>query len=176
MTPVVERGAGKTWRGAVLRALLLAGGWWTLIEGDPSGFAFGVPVVAAATLASLALRAPHAPNWRPLGLLRLARYFLTGSILGGLDVARRAFSPRLPLAPCVVRHPMQLSPGPARSLFMGMLSLMPGTLSVDLDGHDLAVHVLVDGGETLRRKLEALEVRVADAFGIDRAEHGNAHA
>ena len=59
---------------------------------------------------------------------------------------------------------------------MGMLSLMPGTLSVDLDGHDLAVHVLVDGGETLRRKLEALEVRVADAFGIDRAEHGNAHA
>ena len=176
MTPGAQRRNGKTWRGAIQRALLLTGGWWALVEGDPSGFAFGVPVIAAATLASLALGPPHAPNWRPLGLLRLAQFFLAGSIRGGVDVARRALSPRLPLAPGVVTYPMRLPPGPAQNLFMGMLSLMPGTLTADLDGHDLAVHVLVDGGETLRREFEALEQRVADAFGIDAAEPGDAHA
>jgi multicomponent Na+:H+ antiporter subunit E len=168
-----------TWRASLVRALLLAGGWWALTEGDAAGFLFGVPLVVAATVASLALRpvpSGGSGSWRPVALLRLARVFLAGSLRGGWDVARRALSPGLPLAPALVDHAMRLPPGPAQNLFMSMLSLMPGTLSADVHGPHVAVHVLVDGGAAMRRDIDALEVHVADALGTDLADRETPHA
>jgi multicomponent Na+:H+ antiporter subunit E len=158
------------WRGrsVVLRLLLFSGGWWALTEGEgrlEKSLPFGLAVVLAALFASLALPADGLPQWRPLGLARLLFAFLTGSLSGGLDVARRALSPRLPLAPAIFAYRLRLPPGPGRSLFMSALSLMPGTLSADLEGEHLMVHVLVARGDVALRQLQALEAHVARAVG-----------
>jgi multicomponent Na+:H+ antiporter subunit E len=161
-------------RSALVRAAWLAAGWWALIEGDPAGLAFGLPVVVLATVASLRVRPPGHERWHPLGVARLVGSFLAHSLQGGLDVAARALAPRLPLAPVMLDYQASLPPGPALSIFMGALSLMPGTLAVDAHGAEVKVHALADDRDALRRQLAALEARVAGALtappsGVPRA-------
>jgi multicomponent Na+:H+ antiporter subunit E len=140
--------------------------WCVLTEGELSAAPFGVPIVILALAASAALAPEPAPRWSVVGLLRFGLAFVTGSLRGGVDVAVRALSPRLALDPAIVRYPLRLEPGPARLLFMGALSLMPGTLSVTAEGSSLLVHVLsARGGDLVLRQLETLEGHVAQAFG-----------
>ena len=155
-----------TVRTIALRAAILAGGWWTLSEGSRSGVAFGAVVVVVALVVSLWLSPPVHQPWRPLGLVRLAMHFLYHSVRGGVDVARRAFAPRLPLDPALRAFPTSLPPGPAREVFAATLSLMPGTLAVEQRDRELVVHVLVDSDQ-VERDLSALERRVARAMSAE---------
>jgi multicomponent Na+:H+ antiporter subunit E len=148
-----------------VRTLVLAGGWCVIAEGDSSALLFGGAMVLLALTASMALPSPPAPRWSLVGLARYAFSFLVGSLHGGIDVARRSFAPRLPLSPRVLRYPLRLRTKPARHLFMGTLSLMPGTLSMSMDGDDLEVHVLFDKGDALVLQLRHIEEHVARAVG-----------
>lgn len=167
------RFAACGWRSLLVRALILASGWWILTEGDRAGLAFGVPTVLLALLASVSLPSPRPPKWSPIGLLRFAFAFLAGSLRGGVDVARRALAPHLRLSPTMIRFALRVPDGAARNLFTGTLSLMPGTLSANLDGDHLEVHVLGDRGDELVRQLQELEAHVARALG-EPLEHPHA--
>lgn len=116
----------------LVRAGLLGLGWWILIEGAWGGWPLALLVVGCALWVSV--RLVPAIRWRlhPMGLIRFIPFFLTQSLAGGLDVARRAFHPRLPLAPGFIDFPLSLPPGSARLFFVGTVSLLPGTLSVRL--------------------------------------------
>lgn len=168
---LVERGsisrriAAVGRRSILLRAALLAAGWWILAAGDPGALGFGVPVVLAALAASVALPAAAPPRWRPLGLVRLALAFVAGSVRGGIDVAARALSPRVRISPSIVDYPLRVSTVPARNLLAGTLNLMPGTLSVEIAGDRLRIHALAIGHLALAREVEELEQRVARALG-----------
>jgi multicomponent Na+:H+ antiporter subunit E len=151
-------------RALVVRALLLAAGWWILVEGDAGALVFGVPMVLAALLASLSLPSSGSPRWHPLGLLRFARVFVVGSLHGGFDVARRALAPRVRIEPAIVDYRLRLPEGPARNLFLGAMSLMPGSLSLDVRGARLEIHVLAARKE-LVGELETLEASIARATG-----------
>lgn len=150
---------------AAARAGMLAFGWWAITEGDSSSLVFGAPVVLVATLASLGLRQPGHSILRPLAAARLALAFVFRSFRGGVDVAGRALRPRIALRPAFIVHRSQLQTGPALNLFAAALSLMPGTLTVRMEGQSIHIHVLVDRGERVRRDLEELEQLVAAAFG-----------
>jgi multicomponent Na+:H+ antiporter subunit E len=98
-------------------------------------------------------------------LFRFLPVFLWGSLRGGMDVALRAIHPRLPLAPALQDYPLRIPDGPGRVLLIDVISLMPGTLSADLRGDTLAVHVL-DGRQPVLPKIQALEERAAALFGL----------
>lgn len=150
-------------RALALRAAILAAGWWILTAGDPRGLGFGIAVVGVATATSLWLGPPAAQPWRPLGLARLALHFLVHSLRAGVDVARLACSPRR-LAPELVTYRGRLPPGPARDVLAGMLSLMPGSLTVDRTDDALVIHVLATP-RAHHAELAALEDRIIDAMG-----------
>jgi multicomponent Na+:H+ antiporter subunit E len=152
-------------RALLVRAALLAAGWWILTAGDRSALGFGVPVVLAALAASLSLPAPAPPRWRPLGLLGFALAFGAGSVRAGIDVAARALAPHVRIAPAMVEYTLRLPEGSARNLFVATVNLMPGTLSVDVDGRQLHVHALAGHDPALVHRLEVLERRVARALG-----------
>jgi multicomponent Na+:H+ antiporter subunit E len=147
-----------------LRALVLAAGWGILTEGEPTGLVFGAVLVPVALLAGLALPSPSPPAWRVLGLLRFAFVFVVRSVRGGFDVACRALSPRVRIAPFVMEYTLRLPDGAARNLFLGTLSSMPGTLTVGCEGQRLELHVIAARGE-LADELAALEASIADATG-----------
>lgn len=141
---------------AARRAVLYLGLWLVLAGPDPKGLPFGLLAAGLATWASLALLPPGAMP-RPLPALRLAGRVVTETLLAGIDVARRAFDPALPLRPGVIIHDLRLPPGPARDAFRAMASLQPGALPVGLEEADrLAVHVL-DTELSVARDLAAAE-------------------
>jgi multicomponent Na+:H+ antiporter subunit E len=160
----------RRWQAVVLRASVLGVGWWGLTRGAVDGVGFGFVTVAMALGVSLWVSPPRGPTWRPWGLLRFGWVFLAGSLQGGLEVARRALSPRMSLAPVFVTFRSRLPVDSGQDLFMSTLSLMPGTLGVERDGSLLHIHVLVDSGAALHRELESLEAVIAGALGVSLLE------
>jgi len=135
--------------------------WWVLTDGAASSWWIGVPAVLLALLASIALIPPLPFVW--LGLVRFVPFFLIHSLLGGIDVARRVFQPRLPISPDLVEYPLRLPPGLAQVIMVNTVSLLPGTLAAELGQDILKIHVL-DSGSDFETELIAIEEHVARLF------------
>lgn len=136
--------------------------WWVLTDGATSSWWIGVPAVLLAVAASAALLPPTSFNWYEF--LRFVPYFLIRSLLGGTDVAWRAFHPGMPITPDLIEYPLRLQPGLPRVFMANTVSLLPGTLSAALDRNVLKVHVL-DSRRGVLAELEAVEQSVARMFG-----------
>lgn len=143
------------------RALLLGLLWFILTGPDPEALLPGLPVVAVATWVSLRLLPPVSAvrAWR---FALMLPPFLWRSLAGGVDVARRAFDPRLPLAPGWVEVPCRLGGG-GRAMLGGGFSLMPGSLVAGSRGDRLLVHCL-DQSEPVAQAIAADEARLARAL------------
>ena len=131
-------GHRKNWAG---RSLVFALLWWVLTGGAPDSWFIGVPVILLATRVSITLQPPV--SWSLSALLRFIPFFLWHSLCAGIDVARRALDPRLPISPGFYRYRWRLPPGLARVVMANTVSLLPGTLSAELDEEHLHVPVLL---------------------------------
>jgi multicomponent Na+:H+ antiporter subunit E len=145
------------------RTILFALLWWILTEGAMNSWLVGAPVVVFAVLASGALL--PGVFWSLSGIVRFVPFFLWRSLNGGVDVARRALHPRLPISPGLFDHRWRLPPGLPRVLMANTVSLLPGTLSAELDEEHLRVHVLDYTGAFVS-ELITIEARVAQLFGL----------
>lgn len=153
------------WR-VVSRIFVFGFIWWTLGGGGPATWWLGLPAVAIAVAVSLLVTHPSIRlRWSPGGLASFLPFFCLQSLRGGVDVAWRAFHPGLPIHPCLVHYPLRLRETPARVFMANVVSLLPGTLSADLEGDSLVVHAL-DGRLPVTEQLRALESRVARLFRI----------
>ena len=149
----------------LVHATLFAALWWALTGGAPGSWVVGVPVVLAATAASRRLWPRDTGWWSPSATVRFVAFFLRESIRGGLDVARRAFDPALPLQPALLELRSRLPPGPAEALLANVVSLLPGTLSADLNGRTIVLHVL-DDRAPVEADLRVLEGYIAAMFRV----------
>lgn len=170
MVPVakVPHGPPARPRAVLAARVLLALGVWLVLTGGAAG-ALLPGLLAAAAAAWLSLRLlppmPRARPPRPLGLLRLVLRFLGQSVLGGVDVARRAFRRRMPLDPGLVECSLlHLPPGAARNAFLAEISLLPGTLAAGVRGDTLVLHCL-DRAQPAAALLEAEQAGFAAAIG-----------
>ena len=160
-----DDGSRTAWiHGATLRLMLLLIIWWVLTLGEPASWVIGIPTVLLATIISLWLSALSSWEWRLNALPRFVSFFAYCSLKGGVDVARRACSPSLPLAPAMLNYSLRMREGTARVFFANTVSLLPGTLSADIRGDTLMVHVL-DSTLPVSEQLQRLEVVVARLFG-----------
>ena len=148
----------------LLRSGTLALTWMILTEGNTSSLGFGIPIVVIAGLASIPLAPPRATGFRVVGVPSYAMYFLTKSIAGGFDVARRALSPAMPIDPDFIEYPLHLTGTAPRVVFLNTISLLPGTLSARLVGDSLQVHAL-DVTTSVQADLHELEAIVGALFG-----------
>jgi multicomponent Na+:H+ antiporter subunit E len=72
----------------------------------------------------------------------------------------------MPITPELIEYPLRLPPGLQRVILVNTVSLLPGTLSAELGGQVLKVHVLDSLGDFLV-ELQALEQRVGCMFRSD---------
>ena len=132
--------AVAVWRGAAFFLL-----WMLLLQSvKPADLAVGVFACVGATWTSLRLMPPSSGGLRFGKLLTLLPHFLWESVLAGVDVARRAFSPRMPLSPGFVTCPLAFPPGFARNTFATITSLLPGSVPADEAEGVLVYHALDD--------------------------------
>jgi multicomponent Na+:H+ antiporter subunit E len=158
-------------RSALLRGIAFFGLWLVLIQSVKAGdIAFGVGVAITATWVSLRLSPPVAGCVRFSSLLLLLPHFLWQSVRAGVDVARRALSPRVDLHPGLVTCPLGFPPGQARNTFATITSLLPGTVPCDEAGGDLVYHCL-DTTQPIVEQLWEEERRLRSALVAGRG-HG----
>ena len=147
------------------RLAFFAAFWWLLNGEDARSWVVGGPAVIAATVASLCLRPEQSWRWRLAGVLPMAWFFLHNSVRGGFDVAGRAMRPGLWLNPGVIRFRTRLPPGSPRLFFVGLISLLPGTLVFGLEEDEVQIHALA-AGPAVEDEVRALEEHVAALFGV----------
>lgn len=147
-----------------MRAVLFALLWWVLTDGAMGSWLVGVPVILFSTLLSVMLLPPF--SWSLTGIARFVPFFLWHSLRGGVDVAGRALHPRLPISPGLFDYRFRLPPGLSRVFMANTVSLLPGTLSAELNEEYLCVHVL-DESRAFAEELKVLENYVAGVFGLD---------
>jgi len=145
--------------------IVLAGLWALLTEARGDSWIVGGPVVLAASLVARHLAPRDRWGWSVIGLLGFGPRFVRSSIVGGIDVAWRSMHPRLPIDPQMIAYPLRLPAGTARTFFMNVVNLLPGTLSADVAKDVLTVHVM-DVNQPMQRELVTLEDAVAKMFAM----------
>ncbi|MEM7012179.1 MAG: Na+/H+ antiporter subunit E [Verrucomicrobiota bacterium] len=150
-----------TWR-AILFALI----WLSLTGSDYASWIIGAPCVLGAAWLSVVIANPSGWEWSLRGWLRLVPFFLKGSIAGGWDVARRVLTPTIPVDPVFADYELRLPSGSARWFLVHLISLMPGTLSAEVNGSQLTIHAL-NGASSLNETIAETESIVSTAFKID---------
>jgi multicomponent Na+:H+ antiporter subunit E len=165
-TETQEKSSGRLDSAAswALRVAGFAALWLVLAGTKPASWIVGVPFILLASFAAARLSRQVGADPRPLGMLTFVPFFLWESVLGGIDVARRVLSPKLPIAPAILTYRTRLSDPAAQVAFINSISLLPGTLSADFRNGVLQVHAL-DGHTDVLGGLKRLEHRVAALFG-----------
>lgn len=156
---------------AVERAAGYLALWVVLMpSAKPADLAVGAVAALAATWVSLRLLPPATGCLRFGALLALVPHFLVQSVRAGIDVALRAFHPRLPLRLGLVSCPLDFPPGYARNTFATFTSLLPGTVPCG-DHQDGVVYHCLDVGQPVIEQLHEEERRLAKAVVV-----GEGHA
>ena len=152
-------------RAAAVRGIGFLLLWLVLFGANAGALPVGVAAAVLATWTSLALLPPGRARVSIPALLRLGLRFVSQSVLAGIDVARRAFDPTLPLHLGFVKYEMRLPAGLLRSAFTALTSLVPGTVPSGTDSEGrLIVHCL-DIAQPVSAQMrddEALLGRVTD--------------
>jgi multicomponent Na+:H+ antiporter subunit E len=102
------------------------------------------------------------------GLVMLSLGFLRELVISNLQLARDLLRPHPPFRPGFVRFPVADLRPPETVLLANLISLTPGTVTVDIreDGTELVVHSLYAGDpERMRRALRRLADLVRTAVG-----------
>lgn len=156
-------------RALLPRALGFGALLWILAEGHVAHPILSGLVVLAAAATSLTLVPSTTFRLRLPGLARFVPWFLAESVRGGLDVAGRALRRSPSLEPGFVEYPLALVVPAARTFFASAVSLLPGTLAIELRPDGLRIHVL-DVRQDPEARLAPLEERVGVMFA-----EGEAH-
>ena len=154
------------WRdhGFWLLIVLLGAIWALLSGGGASSWIIGAPAVFVGAWAGRSLGAFDGNAWSVGGGIRYLPFFLVESVRGGIDVTRRVLASEPRVAPGLQDYRMSLRSPHARLLFVNSVSLLPGTLAVDLRNDMLVVHAL-DTSTKIDEELRRLERVVGRVYG-----------
>lgn len=159
----------RAWLPHPVYTAFLAVGWMVLHERYAAGeFIVGYVIGAAIVLL-------HGKFWpgsirvvRPGRLLQLGMTFIGDMIVANLIVAWTVIRPRLDIQPAFLILPLDLDDDFRITLLANLISLTPGTLSVDLapDRSALYIHCLDcrDDSDTIERIKERFEKPLREAI------------
>lgn len=139
--------------------------WFALTGADTASWLFGVPAVLMASYLSLLVAPADILKISIAGAISFIPFFLLQSLYSGVDVMRRALSPRLPVNPDLMLYQTYLPEGAPRIFLVNTISLLPGTLSADLHDNNVTVHI-IDKDLPIWANIQNLEWRIAFLFKV----------
>jgi multicomponent Na+:H+ antiporter subunit E len=151
---------------ALVRGVLFLLIWIVLMpSANLADLTVGVFASLVACWTSMHLLPRAAGHVRLLALLRFMPHFMWQSVLAGIDVARRALDPAMPLRPGFVVCPVGFPPGLARNEFASITSLMPGSVPVGESAGAIIFHCL-DITQPVALQMAEEERRVAGVLAV----------
>jgi multicomponent Na+:H+ antiporter subunit E len=151
--------------------LLLTGFWLLLVGGDVTSLVIGVVFIPMSIFVShkLSEKAGGDPNDFRIQVIKIPKFivfFLYQSIKGGMGTAQRVFSSNMNLKPEFIHYPIKFLPaGLPMNLFMNLVSLLPGSVSVIREPDRVLVHVLALTPTSLNEIYEC-ECIIGELFGL----------
>lgn len=142
---------------------------WLAITGSFTvpNFLLGL-LVAAVALSLTRTRPLHEQAVRVRRLVGLSLLFVRELIVSAWRVARLVVSPRMDLKPGIFAYPLKARTDFEISLLANLITLTPGTLSVDVsaDRRMLFVHAIdcSDVAQTIREIESGFERRIRETF------------
>lgn len=133
---------GVPWNRLIRRAALFGLLWVILVEATLSALPYGAAVVPAVTFLSWHLVPPARHRLRLAPLLSALPRFLYLIFLGGVDVARRALRPAMPIDPDLIDRPLRSPTLPHATAMAYLYTLQPGSLAVGVRGGCLRLHAI----------------------------------
>lgn len=130
-----------------LKTVLFGVLWWSLVESTFSSWLIGIIVVPFATWLNITLyrnnnqKAESTANFRFVGLLKFLPFFAWQSLRGGCQTALLALSSRIAPAE-FIEFETFLGSRREKILFMHIISLMPGSVSANINGQIIRIHIL----------------------------------
>ena len=149
----------------IVRLVGFLGLWLVLAGSKLADLPVGVAAAGLATWTSLRLLPPSRSRPRFATLAVLTVRFFWQSVVAGIDVARRALDPRLPLRPGFVTYPTRLEPSLARNAFLTLSSLLPGTLPTGSDEEGAVLIHCLDVGQPVVAQMTTEELLLMRALG-----------
>lgn len=146
---------------SVLRLTIIAVALWLVLTEGRARSPEAIVLLAAAVAAGMYYGPRRVHRWRPLELLIFLGFFLRSSLRGGVDVAMRALRPDRSVQSIFLRRRVRVAQGQPRTLLVSTISLLPGTLTADVEGDEIVVHLLAP---EMIREVDALEHRVDRLF------------
>jgi multicomponent Na+:H+ antiporter subunit E len=155
----------------VIRTVVLLALVWVALTGDVSAWS----ILFGALLGGLAVAVawplgpyPIFAKVRPLKLASLLLFLAWQIAVANLKVAAAVLGPRRLLRPALVAVPLDVASDGQIALLANLISLTPGTLSLDVspDRRTLYVHAMsASSADDLRREIkEGFERRVREAL------------
>ena len=83
----------------------------------------------------------------------------------------RVFHPTLPINPDLVRYRLSIPEGFAQDIMVDVISLLPGTLSVEVEDNVLRIHVL-NVENNIQREVSLIESHLGEIFCLDIGNKG----
>lgn len=148
----------------MFRVLAFSLSWIVFVNGALNSWVIGIPTVIIAASISMKLLPSIPVSF--IGLVKFIPFFLWYSLLGGFDVAKRVFFPKVTISPAILHYRWRLPLGLSRVFMANTVSLLPGTLSVELDKEYLQIHVL-DESIDFDAELILVENKVAELFKLN---------
>ena len=158
-------------RAIVLFLVLLA--FWLLLSARFDPVFLGMGVGSAALVAWLThplVGKILGPELGPAKLARRGWYYvvylvwLVGRIVpAGVQVAYHVLHPRLPIEPGVLRFRTRLHSPVARTMLANSITLVPGTMTIEVDGDEFVVHAFIPSAADDLASAK-LQNRIADIF------------
>ena len=148
----------KSWSNRILGSLLLAFVWMALT----GHFSFGNFFVGFV-FSSLSLWIGYIPEqqpisiqfWRIFRLIELTLFFLVELFKANLNVAHEVITPGFSMQPAIIAIPLDLKSDLGITILANMITLTPGTLSLDVSPQKNMLHV------------HAMYVKDVEAFRLD---------
>ena len=125
--------------------------FWLLLSGHYTGLLIALGVASSAAVAALAWRMRIIDvEGHPIHLIGGAflywPWLALEIIKSALRVARIIVDPALPIAPTLVRVKASQKTPLGVNIYANSITLTPGTISVDVKGHDIVVHAIERAG------------------------------
>jgi multicomponent Na+:H+ antiporter subunit E len=125
--------------------------FWLLLSGHYTGLLIAAGVASSAAVAALAWRMRIADaEGHPIHLIGRAVFYwpwlAVEIVKSALRVARLIVDPRLTISPTLVRVRASQKSALGVSIYANSITLTPGTISVDVSGHDIIVHAIERAG------------------------------
>jgi multicomponent Na+:H+ antiporter subunit E len=125
--------------------------FWFLLSGQFNALFVGMGVVCAALVTLMtqdmvgrsfgpATGGLHTLPVRTWRFARFALWLLLQIPPAGLQIAHAVLRRRMPVEPCVLRFRTRLESQVARTLLANSITLIPGTLTIAVDGAEFTVH------------------------------------